>query len=126
MVKEGPAFFFTRRWWPLRGSKQHSLESNIDMVGLLGLDTSQPKMEFYCSKKDEYKIKSFLKKEKIDSFIVLHPGFGGASKQKAYSRHWSEEIYAKICDYIIKKYNLSVLITGIAQETFLAESIYNL
>lgn len=122
MVKEGPAFFYTRRWFPLKGNSQHSVESNVDMLKLIGLENKNPKIEFYYEKSDENKVNLFLKKNKLKRFVILHPGFGGKNKNKSYSRYWPEEIYADICNHLSKK-NKKIILTGIKEEKEIAEKI---
>jgi len=123
MVSEGPAFFFTRRWWPLKLRKQHALQSNLDMIRLIGLDNKNPEIEFYYSKKDDEKAKKFLKENKIEKFAIIHPGFGGSGRDRAYSRYWPPEFYAKLIEYIIKNYKMQVVFTGIKEESEFIEQI---
>ena len=122
MAKEGPAFFFTRRWWPFKGLNQHSIISNLDMIKLIGIENKEPRIEFYYTKSDEKKVNLFLKKNDIKKYVILHPGFGGKNKNKSYSRYWPEEVYANICNYLSKK-NKKIIITGINEEKETAEKI---
>jgi len=121
MVQEGPAFFYTKRWFPLK--KQHAIQSNLDMIRLLGLENKKPRVEFYFSEKDRKSANQFLKKNKLKKFAIVHPGFGGAEKNKSYSRSWPEWAYADICDNLISQHGMSVVLTGIQKEKELAKKI---
>lgn len=123
MVKEGPAFFYTRRWFPLRAKHQHAVQSNLDMIRLLGLDNEKPKMEIVLEKRDIEKIDNFLAKNKIKKFVIIHPGFGGASKSKSYSRTWPAETYASAAGLLIKK-DYYVILTGIKEEKDFVQEIF--
>lgn len=123
MVKEGPAFFFTRRWLALKVDKQHAVESNAGMLKLIGLENRHPKMEVYASKKAINSINSFLKSKKTKNFAIIHPGFGQFSKNRDLSRFWPVERYSELADYLTQKKRLKVIITGTNEEAALAKEI---
>ncbi len=125
MVKEGPAFFFTRRIFPLKFNGKHAVESNMMILGLIKIDDKDPKLEANPSKKAVKKVEEFLKKNKMKNFAIIHPGYGKFKEGKHVSRRWSEKRYAEVADQLIKRFSLKVLITGTQDEESLAKSIYD-
>jgi ADP-heptose:LPS heptosyltransferase len=93
------------------------------MIRLIGLDNKNPKIEFYYSRNDAKKTSAFLKRGKIGKFAIVHPGFGGAGRDRAYARYWPAEFYASLIGHIIKNYKLSVVMTGIKEESEFIEEI---
>jgi len=120
-IKSGPCFGLNKRTFPLW--KRHAIEKNLDIIGLIGIDEKDPKIEFYPTKDDEKKIKNFLKKNSIKKYVIIHPGFGGGKDLKYPSRYWPEERYAEVADYLIERKKINVLITGIENENKIAEKI---
>lgn len=123
MVKEGPAFFLTRRWWPFKISRQHAVQSNLDIIRLIGVDNLEPKIEVFFREKDSINVDKLLHEKKIKRFAIIHPGFGGKDKHKSYSRNWPKKIYSSIADKLKKEYGLAVIISGIGEEREFAEEI---
>ncbi len=123
MIKEGPAFFFTRRIFPLKFKNKHAVESNAMFLNLIGLNNKDPKMEVFIDKIKMKRVNLVLKKNGIKDFVIIHPGFGKYGEGKHLSRKWPEERFAKIADYLIEKENLKVIITGIKDEAQLANNI---
>lgn len=133
-VKSGPAFFFNKRLFPKFG--KHAVEETLDIIRKIGVDNKNPKLEFYYSKNDEIKPNKFIRDNQIKNYVIIHPGFGFFNKNSYPSRLWPVERYAKIIDYIIKKYKIKIILTGygkneeelinkIINKTKSKENIYN-
>lgn len=120
-IRDGINFFFTRRMLDLR--KKHAIQCNLDVIRTIGIDNKNPKIEFYISRRDSENAKQKLSKLKAKDFIVIHPGFSFASTTKYPSRWWPAERYAEVADYLSKKCNLKVLLTGSKNEMKFSEDI---
>jgi ADP-heptose:LPS heptosyltransferase len=102
--------------------KKHEVESFIDVINYLGVTVEDIQFELKYSKEDEQKIDKLLIDNGIiknDKFVIIHPGCG----IHGYYRQWSEEKYAQICDYIIEKHCLKVIITGTREDSKIADKI---
>ena len=123
-IKDGLNLFFTRRMIDLR--KRHAIQSNLDIIRTIGLDNKNPKMEFYLSKEDMEKSQKLLKKLNVKDYAILHPGSSSYTKLKYPSRLWPPERFAEVADYLIKKHNLKILITGSPDERSIGDDIIKL
>lgn len=120
-VKDGLAFFFTRRSFPLR--KIHAVEKHLDIIQKIGISLPrEPGLEVYLSNNDKKYVKSWLISSKIKKYIIVHPGFG-FSDMPFPSRWWPEERYAEIIEKLIKKTNYNIILTGNKNEEVFINSI---
>jgi len=104
----------------------HTADMHFNLLETLGFKFSKRKLIFHYSKKDEVKVRKFLKKNKLQKFIILHPGgkhmVETVKKRKIPSQLWPFENYAKVADHFSKK-DYKIVITGIKEERFLADKI---
>jgi len=124
LLKIKGQFFFTRKIFFIWG--KHEVDRRFKMFESLGFKFKQKKLKLVYSKKEEETIISFLKKNKIKKFIIIHPGgkhMVDTLKRGKWPPHlWPLERYSKVADYFIKK-GFKVLITGSKQEKFLVKKI---
>ena len=123
-MKDGVNLFFTRRMLDLR--KRHAIQSNLDIIRTIGLDNKNPKFEFYLSKEDLEKAQKLLKKLNVKDYAIIHPGSSSYTTLKYPSRLWPPERFAEVADYLIKKHNLKILITGSPDEKSIGDDIIKL
>jgi heptosyltransferase I len=120
-IKDGLNFFFTRRILYLR--KNHAIQTNLDVIRLIGIDNTNPKIDFYLSKKEEEDAEILIKKFRLKDYIVVHPGFSFSTKFEYPSRVWSFERYAEVIDSLCEKYKVKVLLSGSEEERSFSEKI---
>ena len=116
---ESNGYFLTRMVKPSFYQK-HKVQENLDISRLVNADLKNPKIEFYFSKKDEQFANKFLRKNKIRSFIVIHPGKRG----KFYTEYsWPLKKFAEVADYLVERYKTNIIITGAKGEEKIAKEI---
>lgn len=120
-AREMSSLFFTRRNWPLKNS--HIVKRYLNIIKSLKIYDKSPQLDFFISKKDVKKVNYWLRTNKINKYIIIHPGFGTSSLNKYPSRWWSAEKYARVADTLIGKYNIKVLLTGSKEEQGLSKII---
>ena len=117
-------FFITRKIYYPWGL--HMVEFIFKMFEALGFKFERKDFIFHSNSADEKRVVSFLRKNKVKDFIVLHPGGKGvveALKNKKWPPHlWPLDRYADVADHFRKK-GFSVLVTGSTNESELAEEI---
>ncbi len=120
-VKEGPSFFFYKRVYPLKN--KHIVQKYLDIIRLIGIDNKNPKIEFYTSHEKEQNAREKLKKLNIKNYIIIHPGFGFATKYKYPSRLWSLDRYTEVINHLTERYDVKIILTGNRNDTLFAEEI---
>jgi len=117
--------FITRKVF-IPWGRMHIVEFIFKKYESMGFRFPSKKLKFCYNKKENEKIKGFLRKHKIKNFIVFNPGGKGvvdALKNKKWPPHlWPLDRYAKVADYLTKK-GFTVLIIGAPNESILAEEI---
>lgn len=122
--RRGPPLFFNKNM--LQGKRKPIVEDNLDIIRLIGIDNENPKIKFYTSKKEEENVRKKLKKLKVKEYIIIHPGFGRMNDVKNPTRLWPIERYAKVIDYLSKKYPYDILIEGSKNEKEINEKVLKL
>lgn len=118
-----PTFLYTRRNFPL--GMKHSLKRGFDILNPIKVYYKNPKIEVYFSKEARGGMEKKLKKLRIKTFAIVHPGFGQAAEGNT-SKKWESGRYSEIIDYLIEKYKIDVLVTGVRNEReFINEIIKN-
>lgn len=115
---------FTRRVFIPWG--MHMVDARFKLFEKLGFSIPKKGLKLFFSKKEEETVDKFLRKNKINKFIVLHPGgkhMVDTIKRKKCAPHlWSFEKYAKVADHFSEK-GYNVLVTGAPNESLLFEKI---
>ncbi|MCM8787957.1 MAG: glycosyltransferase family 9 protein [Candidatus Omnitrophica bacterium] len=106
--KRSPSIFFTRRFFPI--VRKNTVLKNLELAEIVGAKNINPKIEVFSSKNDDLKIKKFLRKNKIEEFIIVHPGFGDWEKKNANYRLWPVKKYSEFINSIIKNSKFKVIL----------------
>ena len=106
--------------------KQHVVYTFLDLLRPLGIKNAVdrlPKLNY--SSNDKKNIDNLLKKYSIGKkdFLV---GFGVGAAESAKSRMWPKERFAKLADYLIKKYRAKIVLIGNDEEKKLIEQLQDL
>ncbi len=104
------SFLFNKRVFEHRkGSLRHEVDYNLSLAGILGADSSGVDFNFPVSEEASWKIEKLFKEMRISSekpIVVLHPG----SRESALD--WPVSYFAQLADYLVKKSNAQVIVTG--------------
>ncbi len=119
-VRDGLNFFFTRRTLNIR--KNHAVQDNLNIIRLIGIDSKNPKIDFFYTKKDAEAVRRFSKSK----YAIIHPGFSHSNQYEFPSREWPAERYARVADYLVKTHNLKVILTGNNEEKSFSDEIKSL
>ena len=106
--------------------KQHVVYTFLDLLKPLGIKKTVEKLhQLNYSKNDKKNIDDLLKKYNIGKkdFLV---GFGVGAAESAKSRMWPAGRYAKLADYLIKKYNAKIILVGNKEEKKYINELKNL
>jgi heptosyltransferase-2 len=104
----GAGFLLTKKV-DISSRYKHEIESCLDVVRTIGIDTTNKRPVFVLSKKAEEFAQKFFDEHKIlpsDLKICIHPG--------GYEEHkrWMPSRYAQIADILIKEYKAKVILLG--------------
>ena len=103
--------------------KQHSVQTFLDLVRLLGISYDADKLPgLNYSKNDRNFVDKILKENKIkkgDFVVCIAPG----AAESAKARMWPFDRFAELCDEIIAKYNAKIIFVGILSENELIENV---
>ncbi|MBU2540553.1 MAG: glycosyltransferase family 9 protein [Candidatus Omnitrophica bacterium] len=120
----GSGFFLTKKIQDRRAQyPRHEVEVNLEVVGSIGAHTNDKSLVISISKEGESFAQDFLKNNNIsygDALVAIHAG-----GFYHYTR-WPAENFAKVCDYLIERYNAKPILVGSASERFLSEKIVSL
>jgi len=103
----GKGFFLHRKTKPTFEWK-HKLEDNLDVVRSIGvdLDVNDRYLEVYSTPDSDKSIKSFLDKNCIRDYVVIH-----AATQRETNR-WFKRRFVEVADWIVETYRYPILFTG--------------
>ena len=117
-------FFLTRKIH--NGLNNHMVDLRFKMLEALGFKFKEYKPFLEFTKKEEKNAKEFLTKNRIEKFIVIHPGgkyVAESYKAGKWPPHlWNLDRYAKVADYFSEK-EYKIIITGSKDEEILAKEI---
>jgi len=105
--------------------KQHAVYTFLDLLKPLNIKKNVKKLPNPgYSANDKKNADSLLKKFSIGKkdFIV---GFGVGAAESAKSRMWPKERFAKVADYLIKKYNAKIILIGNDEERKFIDELQN-
>ena len=106
--------------------KQHAVYAFLDLLKPLGIKKTVSKLpKLNYSKNDKKNFDKLLKKYNIEinDFLV---GFGVGAAESAKSRMWPKERFAKVADYLIKKYKAKIILIGNNEERKFINELQNL
>jgi len=106
--------------------KQHVVYTFLDLLKPLGIKKFIDKLpRLNYSNSDKNNINRLLKNYKINEKNLL-VGFGVGAAESAKSRMWPKERFAKLADYLIKKYNAKIILIGNKEEKRLINELQGL
>lgn len=113
------SFLFNKRVYEHRkDAKRHEAEYNINLLQALGINAAgEPEFIFPISDEAQRTVDTLLKREHIDSFVVLHPGSGGSA------RDWKAENFASLGDELERRFHLNIVLTGGKGEEKIVEKV---
>ncbi len=106
--------------------KQHAVYAFLDLLKPLNIKKNVEKLpNLGYSANDKKNVDKLLKKFNIGKkdFIV---GFGVGAAESAKSRMWPKERFAKVADYLIKRYNAKIILIGNNEENKFIDELQNL
>ena len=115
---DGKGFFYNLKINDSMYFKKHQVEYMLDVVGVLGSDISDKRLEVWYDKSKEGRIREFLRSQGIsenDIIIGINPGGSRPS------RRWPVEKFAALIKLILQRYPAKIVITGTRGELPLAE-----
>ena len=126
-ILEGKGYFLTRKLKP-NHNVEHTVDQNLDVVGLVGAHTDNKYPKIYFDKKDEKAITKLIKIHKLlgSKIVAINPGSKGIANISYPSHLWPLDNYARIADYLAKKYKAKVIITGTKDQANLAQAVAKL
>ncbi len=117
-------FGYTHKVWIPWG--MHMVETRFKMLESLGFSFKKKKVLFQSYPDEKKFVDSFLKKNRIRKFVVIHPGgkhVVETLKRGGWPPHlWSLEKYSKVCDALIDK-GYKIIVTGTKSEEVLCKEI---
>jgi len=119
---EGKGFFLHRKTKPTFELK-HKIDDNLDVVRVLGVETSDKHLEVSTSQESDEHIDRLLKKNRIlpeDFLVVVH----AAPQHKTHA--WLDDRFAKLADSLVEKYNAKVVFTGAIKDFVMNSQIINM
>jgi len=101
--------------------KEHIIDKNLDLLGLIDIDHKDKRLDVFYSKKEEVYVKNLLKKHKLTDkrLVCINPGTLRANKL------WQNHKWAELSDKLIEKYNACILFTGSSNEKQMVNDIVN-
>lgn len=104
---------------------RHKTKQELEIYKKAGL-LKDDKLLFFKPKRNSH-VEAYVKSKKIKNFVVVHPSGRNFSKifkeGQTPSLSWKLGRFAEVTDYIIKSHNIPVILTGSADEKFIAEKI---
>ncbi len=84
-------------------------------------------IKFYYTPGAEEIAKKFYKENKIKLPVFIHVGSGKTIRAlregKIASTLWDSDNWARVADYLIEKYNCTIIFTGVKEEKFLIKTV---
>jgi heptosyltransferase-3 len=106
------------------GRNKHEVECFLDIIRMVGVENPASYLELSVDNESLRVVCGLLEKNEIarDRFIIVHPGCGRNGRR----RQWMYERYAEFVNFVMKKYDVGVVITGSADDADAAENVASL
>jgi heptosyltransferase II len=120
---------YNKRWFSrwmmvyfkfLRTKPIHTMDSYLEVLKNLPIDTSDKRPLLFLSKNDVEFMEHFLLEEKVrkdDIVVGIHPGARWETKR------WDEEKFKQVCQVLTERYNYKIILMGDAKDMRLIERI---
>lgn len=105
LVREPPAHWFYNRTPAKPGKTVHVIELNRLLAGCVGKEVVQAGLDFITDEKDTHTVESLIRREGLNSYVVLNPGGGWPSKI------WKPEYFGRLADRIQGELKIPVVVT---------------
>lgn len=106
--------------------KQHVVYTFLDLLKPLGIKKTVEKLsQLNYSNNDKNNVDRLLKNYNLNKKNLL-VSFGVGAAESAKSRMWPKERFAKLADYLIKKYNAKIILIGNKEEKNFIDQLQNL
>ncbi|MBN1255244.1 MAG: glycosyltransferase family 9 protein [Deltaproteobacteria bacterium] len=120
----GLGFIFTSKISYLQkdSDNKHEVESTLDVVRTIGIDTKNKALYVPIDKKGELLMGEFFNNNSLsiaDFIVAIHPG------ARVKNRRWEPDGFAEVADYLINKYNARIILIGGAEEIDLCQKVKN-
>lgn len=107
----GGKFLLTH--WVLPEDRKHEVERCLDIVGLLGAQTSEPQLSLSWAPEDEVFVNEKLLEAGIQNerlLVAIHPF------SVAPSKNWNVKAWAKVADWLVQQAKATVIFIGSAED----------
>lgn len=105
-----------------RGGEVHNTQFNLDALAALGVDIQDRNIYFHITPEGDTYIDEWLRSQSLEGkFLVgVNPGGGW------YTKRWGADRFASLCDLIVERYGVEVIILWGPGEAGLVEDIRKL
>jgi lipopolysaccharide heptosyltransferase III len=112
------SFLFNRKVYEHRkDSVKSEAEYNLSLAEAIGCSAGISETRLTVDAGALRKVKEFLAENSIDRFVAVHPGSGGSAAD------WSRSNFRELSAAIVKGLDVSIVVTGSAQEKELCAAI---
>lgn len=107
---------------------KHVVEHYLDILTLLGVDPAnhRARARVFLTEADRTWAEQFLSQNGVgpnDVLVAVIPGCGASWGRDASRRRWSAERFSKVCDALIDKRGVKVILLGDVREATLCETV---
>ena len=96
---------------PVAGLK-HEAELYLDTVRAVGIEVSEPGLEFYPTEEDRRHVAEMLRAEPKIPLVVIHPAGGSNPGMILSAKRWPPQRFAALADRLIEERRARVLLVG--------------
>lgn len=111
-LDNGRGWFLTHRAKDSGFGAQHEVEYALEVVGLLGAHTDDPRLEVPISPADAAYAREMLDPDGPRPLIAIHPGSGGWS----LARRWEPGGFAAVADALAERHGARIVLVGTASD----------
>lgn len=111
-LDNGRGWFLTHRVTDGGFGARHEVEYALEVVGLLGARTDDPRLEVPISPADAAYAREVLNPDGPRPLIAIHPGSGGWS----LARRWEPAGFAAVADALAERYGARIVLVGTASD----------
>jgi len=111
-LDNGRGWFLTHRAKDGGFGARHEVEYALEVVGLLGAHTDDPRLEVPISPADAAYAREVLGPDGPRPLVAIHPGSGGWS----LARRWEPGGFAAVADALAERYGARIVLVGTASD----------
>ncbi len=105
---------------------KHEVRLYLNAVRAVGLEVTNPRLEFYPSEDDHHHVEGLLADlidESRDTLVVIHPGGGHNPGMTLSAKRWPSPRFAALADRFIEESGAQVILIGGAAESDIAQAV---